>query len=127
MKHKIILTELQAQKIIEALKEKFSSTHDATWLGLQHNLESQIYYIEQKKPYVLAWMEREFNPIENVIDPFDRVYVANPVPVQMDKIKPSFKTQRENVGGIEIIYEEGSPTYLTKSYPIYYQILKPKN
>lgn len=41
MTHKIELTQFQADKIKQAVKEKFHATHDATWLGLMHNLDFQ--------------------------------------------------------------------------------------
>lgn len=120
---KIELTELQAKKIIEAVKEKFQNTKDAIWLGLQHNLESQVFWREQKRPYVLAWMEKEFEPIKGVIDPFDRIYDARPVFMEYLKLKKDIHTVDENIGGIKVRIKQCSPMHQTKSYHVIYSIL----
>ncbi len=121
---KLELTTLQLEKIMEVLKEKWNNTHDATYLGLLHNLDSQLNWKKHKKPYVMSWLEDYFKPIENVIDPFGRSYTAAPHFMEYNKLKKSIHTEDHNVGGIKVRLHQASPMSQTKNYQVLFTILK---
>lgn len=122
---KIELTQLQADKIIEAVRAKFNETHDGIWLGLLHNLEAQVNWREQKDPYVLDCLKKMFEPTVTD-DCFGRSVECQPVFKRVDKLKRNkTEVQLMDYHGIKFLYKKWGYMPQTKNYTVEYEILQP--